>query len=299
MDSPRDTATKVSEFADDAGNFDIDEAHDVGRAVQQNPIYQTFVTVGLCVYGLVHIAIAYVALNIAFSGPASQTSASNSGVLNKVSNQPFGGVVLVVAAVGLAALVVWQLLEAAVGHTHVSGAKRLHRRLSSLGRAIVYIALTITTVSAIFGSAGGEAKQESMVAKVLNLPAGPILVGAIAVGILAAAISQIVKGIRRSFTDDLDGSVATWTIVLGSVGYITKGVAISIVGLMFGFAAIQHNAQAAGDTNSALRTIVDQPFGPALLSAVALGLIAFGAFCFVWAFNAKHEKDSPTRKGDV
>lgn len=290
-DTAKKSAQKADDFADKAGEAELDEAHEVGEKIQQNPVYQVFVTIGLCIYGLVHLAIAFVALNIAWAGPASSTNASESGILKTLAQQPFGWAILLFCAVGLATLVVWQAIEAAVGNTHVSGKKRLRKRLGSVGRAITYAALVITCISALMGSSSsGEQKQESMVAMVLNLPLGQVLVGLVALGIIAVGISQIVKGVGRKFKEDLDGSVSDPVVTVGIAGYVTKGVAIGIVGLLFGWAAIQHNPEAAGGTNSALRSIVEQPFGPYLLTLVALGLVAFGVFCFFWAFNARHEK---------
>jgi hypothetical protein len=37
-----------------------------------------------------------------------------------------------------------------------------------------------------------------------------------------------------------------------------------------------------------LRTLREQPGGPLLLTAVALGIACFGVYCFVWSRNAKH-----------
>jgi hypothetical protein len=39
--------------------------------------------------------------------------------------------------------------------------------------------------------------------------------------------------------------------------------------------------------DAALGTLRDQPFGTALLLAMAVGFAAFGVYCFVWARNAK------------
>jgi hypothetical protein len=43
-------------------------------------------------------------------------------------------------------------------------------------------------------------------------------------------------------------------------------------------AAITHSPAKSGGTDKALLTLRDQPFGPVLLIAVALGLVVFGVY---------------------
>ena len=78
------------------------------------------------------------------------------------------------------------------------------------------------------------------------------------------------------------------TIALGRFGYAAKGVALGIVGALFGWAALAHDAGKAGGLGPALRMLRDQPYGRTLLSLTALGIASFGVYCFVWSRNAKH-----------
>jgi hypothetical protein len=48
-------------------------------------------------------------------------------------------------------------------------------------------------------------------------------------------------------------------------------------------AAIRSNLGEAGGLDAALRTLAGQPFGTVLLIAVAIGLAAFGVYCFAAA----------------
>jgi hypothetical protein len=60
-----------------------------------------------------------------------------------------------------------------------------------------------------------------------------------------------------------------------------------IVAVLIGFAALSSDAGKAGGLDAALRTLAAQPFGPFLLAAVALGLAAFGVYCFAAAKSHK------------
>lgn len=290
-DQAQDVADKAENVAHKAGDAHSETAEKAGEVIQQNPVYRGFVTVGLIAYGLVHLVIAFICVQIAWGGGASGQEASNSGATQQIAQQPFGYVVLIVCAVGLAALVVWQLIEAAIGNQQYSGAKRLFKRIASVGRSAVYAFLCASAVQAVAGAGGdSEEKQESMVGQVLGMPGGVVIIALAGVVIAAVGVGQIVSGVKKSFEDDLDGGVALWVKRLGQIGYITKGVAIIFVGGLFMWSSITHDPEAAGGTNSALRTLVDQPFGQYLLTVMALGIVAFGCFCLVWAFNARHEK---------
>ena len=62
-----------------------------------------------------------------------------------------------------------------------------------------------------------------------------------------------------------------------------KGLAPSIIGGLFVWAAATHDADKAGGPDEALKTLLEQPFSAWLLTAVALGIAAFGIYSVVRA----------------
>jgi type IV secretory pathway VirB2 component (pilin) len=71
--------------------------------------------------------------------------------------------------------------------------------------------------------------------------------------------------------------------MLGKVGYISKGVAFVIVGGLFVAAGVTHEPKKSGGLDDALRTVLQQPFGPFLLILIAAGIACYGLFCFARA----------------
>ena len=120
------------------------------------------------------------------------------------------------------------------------------------------------------------------------VPFGRVLVAAVGAAVIAVGVSQIVKGVKQNFTEDLDHGVGDATRKLGTVGYCAKGVSLGIIGLLFGWAAISYDPEKAGGMDAALTTIRDQPFGSVLLVVMAAGIACFGVYCFVWARNARY-----------
>lgn len=248
--------------------------------------------VGLVAYGVVHLLIAWIALQVAWSGGGD---ASSGGALRKLAGQPFGQIILWVTAVSLVTLVLWQVATAVSGYQSEDGFKRTRKRVAAAGRAVVYAVLAFSAsrvAAGSGGSSGSDSKEEGLTADLLSAPAGRVLVIIVAVAILAVAARHVHRGVTDSFTHDLEagastGQAGSLVLVLGRAGYVAKGAAIGVVGVLFGWSAISYDPEKAGGLDDALTTVRDQPFGPYLLTAVALGLAAFGLFCFAWARYAR------------
>jgi hypothetical protein len=242
------------------------------------------IRIGLVAYGIVHLLIAWLAFQLAIGDHEGQPS--TKGAMQQVAEQAFGEVLLWAIAIGMFFLVVWRLLEAALGHRDEEGAKRWWKRADSLGKAIIYGAVGYIALQVALGA--GSSKGRSTTAKLMDEPFGQWLVGLIGLGIMFYGANMIRRGFTEKFAEHLtaegkSGQAGTWYIRLGKVGYISKGIAIVIVGGMFIYAAIEHEAKKSGGLDEALRTVLQQPFGPVLLGIIAIGIGCYGLFCFARA----------------
>ena len=75
--------------------------------------------------------------------------------------------------------------------------------------------------------------------------------------------------------------------MLGTVGYVAKGVAIIVVGILFAVAAVKVDPDDSTGLDGALKSLASLPFGMVILIAVGLGLIAYGVYTFVRARYAR------------
>lgn len=257
------------------------------RRVDNSEWLDRGVRLGLVVYGIVHLLIAFAAVQIAFGDRSEQ--ASQQGALSQLSQSPLGDVGLVLVAIGLAAMMIWQLVEAAVGHRDSDGGKRVFKRVASLAKAVVYGVLAYSAARMAFDAGGGGGSStDSMTAELMSAPAGQLLVGLVGAGIVASGGYIAYKGWSEKFTKRLDAEATSGDrrkpiVTLGKIGYIGKGAALAAVGALFVVAAVQHDAKESGGLDVALQELLTQPFGPALVIAVALGLACFGLYCFAWA----------------
>ncbi|MGB3755988.1 MAG: DUF1206 domain-containing protein, partial [Rivularia sp. (in: cyanobacteria)] len=82
---------------------------------------------------------------------------------------------------------------------------------------------------------------------------------------------------------------AAWVERLARFGYASKGAVYFIVGLLAVQAAFGKGGQTT-DTEGALKSLVQQPFGQILLGLVAIGLMGYVIWRFVEAINDPEHK---------
>lgn len=266
------------------------ELADKGQAVAREARHSDWVDhaarVGLVAYGVVHLIVAWLALQLALGDRSG--SASGQGALRQLAEQPFGSVLVWSVAVGMFLLMCFRLVEAAVGHRDDDGFTRVRHRLSSAGRAVAYGYLSWAALSVATGSDSSGGGTDSTTARVMSLPAGQLLVGAVGAVIAGMGVALVRKAWTERFAEEmsaagLSGTSGTVYVWLGKVGCVAKGVAYGIVAGLFVYAAATHDPEKSGGLDQALAEVLRQPFGPYLLAAIALGIGAFGAFCLAQA----------------
>lgn len=244
--------------------------------------------VGLIAYGAVHVLIAWLALQIAW-GLAGNQSADTSGAMKTVAQQPFGKILLGLVAVGLIALALWQATHAIWGYRDSVGTQRIRRQITSAAKALAYTALGVSAASIALGSQESSSQtQQHATSDVLVWPGGRVLVVAVGLIIVGVGVASVVKGVKQSFTEEINTSSMSPTARmgvarLGQVGYVAKGAALGVVGGLLSYATLTFDPQKAQGLDGALQTILTQPFGRFLLTAVALGFLAFGLFAILQA----------------
>lgn len=264
------------------------EAAQVRRKAEDSDTLDHAVRLGLVAYGIVHVILAWLAVRLAFGDGGS--SASAQGALHQLATSTVGRVSLYVVAAGFLALVLWQGYEALFGHRNDRGGKRVLKRVGSAGKAVLYAALGVTAIKTAVGSSSSGGGTDGITAQLMALPFGPLLVGL--VGVVTVVVAGVLahRGWKEKFRSDLQpkgktGKDGSTYIVLGKVGYLSKAVAIAVVGGLFIYAAVTHDAQKSGGLDQALNKVLQQPFGAPVLTVIAIGFACYGLFCFAWAWH--------------
>ncbi|TYP82911.1 DUF1206 domain-containing protein [Blastococcus xanthinilyticus] len=263
-----------------------------GRAGNSDTL-ENLARVGLIAYGLVHLLIAWLALQLAW-GRAGQ-EADQSGALATLAQQPLGKPLLWVLTVGLVALALWQAAEilrwwhglSASGDRRKQAAERTGK---AAAKTVIYLVLAVTAFRYATGTgqSSSSSTPQQTAAGVFGWPGGRWLVGAIGLVVVGVGVYHVYKGISKRFLKEIDlagcsSSARKLVTRLGQAGFPGKGVALGVVGGLLIWSAITFDASKADGLDGALNLVLSAPAGQVLLTLVALGIAAFGAYCFVRA----------------
>ncbi|MCM3521018.1 DUF1206 domain-containing protein [Curtobacterium sp. P97] len=240
--------------------------------------------------GVVHLLIGYLVVLLGIGNASGGSETDQSGALRQLAEVPGGVALLWVVAVGTAALALRLLLEAVVGGRSDS-ARGWAARAKDLGKAVVYGVVSYSAGSFALGAGtSSSGSTRSAAGQALATPGGVFLL--IAVGAVAIAIGAalVVQGCRRSFWKQLvrprkplDRAVT----VLGTVGYVGKGIAVAVVGVLIVVAGVRSDPDQATGLDGAFDALRDLPAGSVVLVAVGIGFLAYGVYSFFRARFAR------------
>jgi hypothetical protein len=235
---------------------------------------------GFVARGLVYLIIAVLALKVAFGERG--TTSDQQEALRTIAEQPFGKVLLVLVAVGLAGYALWMLCRAAIGH----GTERRDstgQRLSALASAVAYAVLCATAIEVIAGAGAESGQTKEATGGVLGWPAGPVLVVIAGLVVIGVGAFQAYKGVARKFleeakTGEMSPAVRRGYTALGVFGYVARAVVFALVGYGVIVAALDYDPKKAVGLDGALHKLAAASYGPALLTLVAVGLLGFALY---------------------
>lgn len=265
----------------------MDSPKSAARAAQDSTAFRVTARVGYVVLGILHILIGLIAISIATGGGGD---ADQGGALAEIEKTPAGVFLLWAIVLGLTALAIWQIAEAFL-ERNPDTKKKWGYRIKYLGTAVAYIAIAFTAlVYALGGQSDSSESSQSLSAGLLATPGGVFVLVFIGLIVAGIGIAFIVRGITRAFEKNLDlpsGKARDGILTFGLIGYIAKGIAVGVAGILFIVAAFTSDAESAGGLDAALRALTDLPFGQAILWIVGAGLVIYGLFCFARARYAK------------
>ncbi|MFE5408006.1 DUF1206 domain-containing protein [Microbacterium sp. NPDC056569] len=262
-------------------------AKSAARAATDSPVFRTIARVGYVVLGIVHIVIGAIAISVATGGAGE---ADQGGAMEKIRDTPAGVILLWAIVVGLAALAVWQIAEAFL-ERDPDTKKKWGYRLKYAGTAVAYLAIAFTAlVYALGGRSDSSQSSQSLSARLMDSPGGLLVLVLVGLIVLAIGIAFVVRGFTRAFEKRLDlpsGVARKGIVTFGVVGYVAKGIAVAVAGMLFVVAAFTHDPEAAGGLDAGLHALAELPLGSVILWVVAAGLMIYGVFCFARARYAR------------
>lgn len=240
---------------------------------------------GLIGKGILHAVIGLLALEVALNG-SSSSEASTSGALQWIADRPFGVAALWVVGLSLLALAAWRAVTAVTGDP-VEESDAAHRAAWAF-KALFYGSLALASLRAALdgGSSGSSGSggdgASSATNTVFDWPMGRWIVVAAGLGIVALGVYLVVKhAVHAEFAQRLRVSGGSTPVVLGRVGYGLRSLAYLLVGFFLAQAGLAGQEDREQGLAGALERVADASWGAVLLLAVAVGFLAYGAYCLV------------------
>lgn len=243
---------------------------------------------GYAAKGLVYVVVGALA-TLAAAGSGERPPDTN-GALRSIARQQYGEILLGIVAVGLVAYVVWRVVQA-VGDVDEKGAsaKGLAVRAGFLLSGLAYAGLALTAARIVLHvrETGGDIRR-SWTARLMAMPYGRWLVALAGAGVVAFGLFQIYKGYKAKFRKrlklgEMPEEQHPWALLSGRVGYAARGVVFCVVGVFLVQAARHYDPGEVVGLDGALQALTERSFGPFILGAVAVGLVAYGLYMFVEA----------------
>ncbi len=230
---------------------------------------------GFVVMGVLHILIGWITFRIATGSGGGE--ASNSGALATIADAPGGQALLWVAVIALAALALWRLTQLFVEE---------EPKDKATGGVMFLIFASLAFTTATFARGGQTSDGETatdVTALALSQPLGRVAVMIAGLIVLGVGLHSIWKGATKGFKEDLEtgagaGDVGSAIVAAGMGGYIARGIAFAILGVLITIAGWTSDPEQAAGLDAALRTLGEQPFGAGLLIIVGIGLVLYGLY---------------------
>ena len=241
---------------------------------------------GLVGKGVLHLVVGYAVWRLA-NNTGSGAEASSSGAVGWIADLPAGSILLWVLAASLASLALWRAVETVAGDP-VDDDDAVHR-IAFAAKALVYAALAALCVRTAVsgdnqqssGSGSDDGSAQEAASTVFDLPMGRWIVFAVGLGIMAVAVHLIaVHTIDGKFLKRLSVGERTTAARSGRVGYGLRSVAYVMVGYFLAAAGVTYEPDRVDGLSGSLRRAAREPWGPWVLTSVAVGFVTYGIYCF-------------------
>jgi hypothetical protein len=262
----------------------------VGARHAARPWVESLARAGYAAKGVLYVTIGALALMLAFGESGGRTTDSQ-GALRAIGEQPFGQVLLVVMAVGLAGHALWRTLQGVVDPEGEARAARRPwlKRASFLVRAVLHAGLVVYAMKLALGDSSRSSGAQSWSARVMNWePLGVWLVALAGLVVVGVGLNEIRKAtshqvVRKLALERLSWTAQRWIARFGRFGTAARGAVFALAGAFLVVAAATADPGRAKGLGDTLGWLAQRTYGDVLLLLAALGLVAYGLYQLVVA----------------
>jgi hypothetical protein len=258
----------------------VRHARQTGERIERTTAFELLARAGFVARGVIYAVIGILAVKLAL-GDGGRTT-NQSGALRTVAQQPFGHVLLILLAIGLAGYSLWRFLRAFLGHGPEDSDSGFDR-VAAFASGVAYAVIFVLALEILLGSGASSGNPKKPTAGVLGWPAGTWIVGLVGVVLCGVGLYQGYRGISKDFlndskTEQMSRGVRKWITGIGMFGHLARMVVFGMIGVFLIAAAVEYDPNKAVGLDGALAKLANHSYGSYLLGIVATGLIAFALY---------------------
>ena len=240
----------------------VRRAERAGEKVERTTGFEALARAGFVARGVIYGVIGILAVKLAIGAGGKTTS--QSGALKTIAQQPFGEVLLILVAIGLAGYSLWRLTRALLGHGPEDTDSGFER-LAAFGSGVAYALICAIAVEILIGSAGNSSSgsPKHPTAGVGGWPAGTWIVGSrewrsAALPRTRAIEASVTNSWDHSKTEEMSPGVRKWITWIGTFGHLARMVVFGLIGIFVIKAAVDYNPDKAVGLDGALAKLANQ-----------------------------------------
>nr|WP_173918839.1 DUF1206 domain-containing protein [Halobacillus sp. Marseille-Q1614] len=262
---------------DTTGNMTAEQAKE-----EIKPWVRRLARAGYMAKGLVYSLVGLLAFMAAI-GIGGKTTGT-TGMLRSLAAMPLGNTLLWLIGIGLTFYIIWVFIKAIKDPTNegtdVTG---LIARTGYFVSGIIYGTLAFNAFKIAMNAGNGGGSKQSMSARLLEMPLGAWILGAVGAVTIGYGIYELYGGISQKFLNkfrvgEMSRHEKKAAKRFGTMGLTARGIVLGLIGFFIIQTALTHNPDKTRGLDGALSEVAKQPFGQVLLGLVALGLVLYGVY---------------------
>jgi hypothetical protein len=258
----------------------VRRAVSTAERVERTAGFEILARAGFAARAAIYGIIGILAIKLAIGSGGKTTD--QTGALKTIAHQPFGKVLLVLAAIGLGGYSLWRLTHALLGHGPEKSDSGLDR-LAALGSGTAYGVVCAIAVEILLGAGTSSHRAPKATGGLLGWPGGMWIVGLAGAIFIGVGLYQGYRALTKDFlkdskTEEMSPAMRRWFKLLATLGHLSRMVVSILVGSFLIKAAVDFNPNKAVGLDGALAKVANQSYGSLLLGVVAAGLIAFALY---------------------
>lgn len=155
------------------------------------------------------------------------------------------------------------------------------RQIGLVTKGLVYCMLGGLAAMAAFGAGGNINGKDGVISFLLDMPLGKVLVGAVALGLLAYAIWRLYEAYEDPKSDDDDTRWGT------KIRYVYSAVFYGFIAWSFASVLFSGGSQGGDSKKAMLAQLLDKSWGPWVIGAIALLVAGQAIFQFHRGYSGK------------